>query len=340
MMKNDYVGPRLAITFEAGGIADPMKPILDALASAHVKATFFLDGKWAEANVDWVRRIADEGHELGNHGFNHPDWTALSDDEVREDLAATEELARRVVDREVRPWARPPYGAIDARVTQLLDELGYHAVYRDAIDGGHWPGETNEESICERAIESAAEGGVIVLHTNVMATARALSQLLSALKARGFSLCTLSDLGHIPTARLQRHRDFDDLAINPGYIRPKRAGRWQSLNLLEMGALAGRPSNRLATVATVGDTGISVLSGDQLKPMEWLRAEEDHRVLVLSGDVRCDFRDRDGSDLGCLIARNGDLFLCPGGTSYQLSSVPEIRKRWIAVVWRPEEPGS
>src|SRR6187551_3444974 len=152
MIDSDLVAtspnPRcVALTFEAGGRIEPTPAILDALAERRWPATFFIDGRWAEAHPDVVCRIAADGHELGSHGYAHPDWTSLEDTEVAADLRRTEELVRRLVGRPPKPWARPPYGAIDPRVIATLDAAGYRAFYRDAVDGAHWPGETNGESV-------------------------------------------------------------------------------------------------------------------------------------------------------------------------------------------------
>jgi peptidoglycan/xylan/chitin deacetylase (PgdA/CDA1 family) len=339
-MTQDTVPPRVALTFEAGGDTGPVDAILLALQAAQVQATFFLDGQWVASNPGLLRRIAAGGHELGNHGYLHPDWTSLGEPEILADLRSTEELVRELTGREMKPWARPPFGATDPRVMDTLARAGYHAVYRDAIDGGHWPGDTNVTSIRQRALQSATDGAVIVLHTNVMATAEALPSILDDLRRAGFGLGTLSALGCVPQPHLERHPDFEDVLVNPGYIRPRRAGRWQSLNLLEMGARAKRPSNLPEQVAQLGQAALHLLTGDGREPMDWMLAGEDHYVLVLAGELRCAYRDDGGSDLGYLIARTGDLFLCPSGVAYQLAAAPKRERRWIAVRWlgavRPE----
>lgn len=329
-------GHRMALTFEAGGDSRPVEPILQLLQAARVQATFFIDGQWADANPDLMRQIAAADHEMGNHGYRHPDWTSLSDQEIVADLQLTEAAVRKLVDRDVKPWARPPFGAIDSRVLGVLARAGYHAVYRDAIDGGHWPGETTASSIYSRALQCATDKAVIVLHTNVPATVEALPRILHDLKQNGFRLGTLSTLGIIPLPRMERHPDFLDLDVRPGYIRPRAHGRWQSLSLLEIGALANRPVNHEESIVESGEAVLDLITGDAQTSMDWALAVEDRHVLVLAGGVRCDFHAGDGSDLGYLIARTGDIFLCPRGTMYQLGPEPRSARRWIAVVWRKQ----
>jgi peptidoglycan/xylan/chitin deacetylase (PgdA/CDA1 family) len=324
---------RIALTFEAGGEPAPTPAILAALDAADARATFFLDGRWAEQNEDLVRAIAERGHELGNHGYHHPDWTTMSSGEIEADLAATERVADRLTGRSVKPWARPPFGAVDDRVLRVLRDAGYHAVYRDAVDGGHWPGETTAASVHDRALRSARDGGVVVFHTNRAETPEALPEILADLRAAGFRLGPLSTLGRIPAPRPERHQDFADLDFRPGYVRPAQPGRWQSIPLLELAAAATQPPNAIDTVATLASTSLDLITGDSAEPLDWRRDRADRYVLVLAGAVRCEFRAH-GEDAGYVLARPGELVLCPASFDHRLA--PAAGRRWIAITWHTE----
>jgi peptidoglycan/xylan/chitin deacetylase (PgdA/CDA1 family) len=314
---------RAALTFEAGGDPGPAAPILDALAAAGARATFFLDGRWADAHPELVRRIAADGHELGNHGYDHPDWTALEDGAIAADLQAAEAVAERLVGRSLRPWARPPFGGMDARVLAALDRAGYRAFYRDAVDGAHWPGETTVDSIQARGLAAIAECGAVVLHTNRPESAAALPGLIRALD--GLELVTLSELGHVPPPRLERHPAFAELSIRPGYVRPLGAGhRWHSVNVLELGAAATYPAGVLEPLAELGGTGCALLAVGEA-PVALDARADDRRVLILAGAVRCDLTG------GYLIARAGDLFLWPAGADGQLTAIDDGRA--VTLVW-------
>lgn len=322
----------LALTFEAGGDPRQAAVMLTMLREEKVRATFFLDGRWAEDHPELVRQMVEDGHELGNHGYSHPDWTEMTDEEIVADLQSNERVVESLVHLLPKPWARPPYGAVNPRVLQVLQLAGYHAVYRDAVDGGHWPGETTPASIRERAIYTAADGAVIVFHTDRQATAAALPDLLSDLSAR-FQLGTLSELGVIPSPRLDLHPDFAELEINPGYIRPKAAGRWRSLNLLELGASSGREPNQPQAVAESGGSRLDLITGDPATPFEQPEIEADRHLLVLAGEVRCLFAAGSGQELGTVLARRGDLVLWPGGAAARLSS----GKRWTGALLHPAD---
>ena len=326
--------PRVALTFEAGGEPTPTSAILAALDAAATHATFFLDGRWAESNADLVRAIAERGHELGNHGYRHPDWTTLSSAEIEADLAETERIALDLTGRSVKPWARPPYGAVDNRVLDVLARAGYRAVYRDAVDGGHWPGETTTAAVHERALRCASDGGLVVFHTNRPETPAALPRILSDLERAGFRTGSLSDLGRIPSPRLERHPDFTELDFRPGYVRPARQGRWRSVPVLELGAAATQTVNALETVATLPGGALDLITGDDADPVEWKAVADDRYVLVMAGAVRCEFSE--DHELGFLVARPGELFLCPAFVDARLSSADG--RRWIALAWRADEP--
>ena len=314
---------RVALTFEAGGDPEPARAMLATLEQADVRATFFLDGRWAERNGELVRAIAAAGHELGNHGYDHPDWTALDDTAVVEDIRATERVVAGLTGESVRPWARPPFGAIDARVLTVLRRLGYRAFYRDAVDGAHWPGETTPASIRARSLQAASGGGAVVMHTDRPETEAALPAVLATLREHGREIVPLSQLGSTPAPRLERHPDFADVEVQPGYVCPAsgRTGRWHSLNVLELGTAL----TRRAGVPEPLTPTCELLTG-AVEPLASPAAGHDRRLLVLAGALRVERDD------GYMIARAGDFFLCPSGVECRLQALDG--HRWTALVWR------
>jgi hypothetical protein len=218
-------------------------------------------------------------------------------------------------------------------VIAVLARTGYVALYRDAVDGAHWPGETTPQTIVARALRAAEDEQVVVLHTNRRDTATALPDLLAALASRRCRAVTLSELGRPLTRRTERHPDFADLGIAPGSVQPRRAGRWQSLNLLELGAARARPVGVPELAAEVGGSVLELLTGSGDESLEWVADPHDRYLLVLAGGLRCDFRDANG-ELGHVVARTGDFFLCPGGAEHRLGPEPGTESRWIAAVWR------
>lgn len=85
-------GPRsrsqIALTFDAGADADCFADLITALSNAGVKSTFFITGKWAQANPECTQEITKQGHEIGNHTWSHLDLTTQPDAVVRDEISA------------------------------------------------------------------------------------------------------------------------------------------------------------------------------------------------------------------------------------------------------------
>ena len=186
--------PEVSLTFDAGADWRPVKAILAALEQRGAKATFFLTGEWIEKNPKTTRLIIDAGHEVGNHSWDHPAFTHLSDDAVREQLRRTETIVQETTGKSSRPYFRPPLGDRDARVRRLVGEEGFLTVYwtldsRDSVDRG-----ITAEQIRQRVVDKASAGSIVLLHCGSKATAEALPAVLDGLQQRGFTQVPLSRL--------------------------------------------------------------------------------------------------------------------------------------------------
>jgi peptidoglycan/xylan/chitin deacetylase (PgdA/CDA1 family) len=163
--------------------------ILEALAAAGVRATFFVQGRWASAYPDLARRIADDGHLVGNHSNYHAPMTLLSADGIRTDLREAE---RRIADAtgvDPRPWFRCPFGdgedAPDVR--EAVTGLGYRIVPWD-LDSGDWREEATADAIRAEVVDHVTAGNdpvVVLFHTWPAATAVALPGVLTSLGDAG-----------------------------------------------------------------------------------------------------------------------------------------------------------
>ena len=99
-----------------------MGRIVETLGAAHAPATFFLQGRWSEAEPAMARRIADDGHLVGNHSHYHARMTLLSDSGIRSDVEQAEAAVSAATGVATRPWFRCPFGDgfDDPRVVDLL----------------------------------------------------------------------------------------------------------------------------------------------------------------------------------------------------------------------------
>jgi len=201
-------GPRVALTFDAEHPDRPLGPpgnaerILDALGAAGVRATFFVQGRWATSNPATARRIAHDGHLVGHHSKYHARLTLLSDQGLRTDLREGEEEIRTATGTDPRPWFRCPFGdgRDDPRVLAALGELGYTNVHWH-VDVADWePGRTAED-IERDAVEKAlahGDGAVLLLHTWSGPTGEAIVGILEGLARASTRFVGVDQLETLP----------------------------------------------------------------------------------------------------------------------------------------------
>jgi peptidoglycan/xylan/chitin deacetylase (PgdA/CDA1 family) len=194
---------KVALTIDAeqpsrpADAANPRRQ-LDALAAEEVRATFFVQGRWASANPHLARRIAGDGHLLGNHTYHHVPLTLMTDEGIRHTVLRAEEVIVERTGVRLRPWFRCPYGdgEADGRVLDVLAGVGYENVGWD-VDPGDWgPGRRPDDVV--DAVLGACRGlegdARVLLHSWPDATATALPAIIAGLRAAGAELVRLDEL--------------------------------------------------------------------------------------------------------------------------------------------------
>lgn len=184
----------VALTFDAGSSAEPVPHILHALAQRGIRCTFFLTGQWIERYPDAARQITEAGHELGNHSWSHPAFTSLTDEQIRDQIRRTEQIALRVCGRSTKPLFRPPFGARDERVRAVVADEGYLTIYWTIDSWDSVKKDITPQMITDRVIRLMRPGAIVLMHCGSEATAQALPQLLNALDAQGYRVVTVSEL--------------------------------------------------------------------------------------------------------------------------------------------------
>jgi peptidoglycan/xylan/chitin deacetylase (PgdA/CDA1 family) len=176
---------------------DSERLILAALDDAAVRATFFLQGRWARAYPDLARGIAQAGHLIGNHSHHHAPMNGLFDDAFCEDVRDAEVCIQQATGVDPRPWFRCPFGSgmNDARVLGLLAELGYRHVGWD-VDPRDWEEGRAESELRKRVLGGVEEreSSIVLMHGWPGVTARALAELLAALRSTRCDFMTVAEL--------------------------------------------------------------------------------------------------------------------------------------------------
>jgi peptidoglycan/xylan/chitin deacetylase (PgdA/CDA1 family) len=122
----------LALTFDDGPNPAWTPKLLDILAGRQVRATFFLVGRYAQAEPALVQRIHAEGHLIGNHSWSHPNLAITRAKRIREELTKTRDQLHQILGTEIR-WFRPPFGGKRPDVLRIARELGMTPVLWNAI---------------------------------------------------------------------------------------------------------------------------------------------------------------------------------------------------------------
>lgn len=194
---------QIALTFETGPGAECFEDLIAALERAHVHATFFLNGSWAEKNRDCAAAITKHGHEVGNHCWDHIDLTKQTDAVVRDEILRADAALTKWTGQNPRPRWRAPYGRRDERVLRIARGLGYESVLWtiDSLDSAEPP--KSPEFLIQHIIsqsDAQLDGAIILLHVGSRATAEALPPIIANLQSRGFHLVTVSKLLEAPKA--------------------------------------------------------------------------------------------------------------------------------------------
>lgn len=188
--------PCLALTYDDGPNTTHTEPLLDHLREARAPATFYMLGAYAANAPSIVQRTAAEGHEIGVHTWSHPDLRRLNANQVHAQVNGTRVLLQQLSGQPVASF-RPPYGSYNARA---LAAAGLPAILW-SVDTRDWEG-PSEEVLLRSAIEDSEPGGIVLFHDTNPNSVRLAPQIIDELRARGFTLVTVTTLfgGRLPAS--------------------------------------------------------------------------------------------------------------------------------------------
>lgn len=205
--KYGNVKHQVILTFDDG--PDPVytPQILDILKKEKIPATFFVVGMEAENNLPLLKRIYQEGHEIGNHTFTHPNIAAVSAERASTEMEATRLLIEAVTGRSTVLF-RAPYNAdseptseVELKPIALSKEKNYYTV-GESIDPNDWQEAITADTIYQRVVtayEKNPDKGIILLHDaggNRQATVDALPRIIDYFKSNGVQFTTVAGLLH------------------------------------------------------------------------------------------------------------------------------------------------
>jgi peptidoglycan/xylan/chitin deacetylase (PgdA/CDA1 family) len=191
----------VALTFDDGPDPRSTPAFLTALREYEVKATFFLLGRMLKAAPDLGRDLAESGHEIAVHGWEHRCMLLRGPAATYDDLARAMESIVQVT-RTVPRWYRPPYGVLSSSALRAAGRLGLTPVLWTAW-GRDWTRAATPASILATLMRDLGGGGTVLLHDSDCTSAPdswrntldALPPLLEGIRGRGLTVGPLRDHG-------------------------------------------------------------------------------------------------------------------------------------------------
>jgi peptidoglycan/xylan/chitin deacetylase (PgdA/CDA1 family) len=177
----------IALTFDDGpGLGTEV--ILDTLKQHEAHATFMVVGSRVASYTNFIKREAAEGHDIGNHTWDHAELTTLSLADAQSEVNRTSQAVVNVIGK--RPFmVRPPYGAWNKT---LLDGINQPFILWSA-DPDDWK-DRNADIVYQRVMAAAKPGAIILSHDLYTTTAAAYQRIIPDLIKQGYTLVTVSDL--------------------------------------------------------------------------------------------------------------------------------------------------
>jgi poly-beta-1,6 N-acetyl-D-glucosamine synthase len=206
-----YAPGKIVLTFDDGPDPDYTPRILDILKREHCPAAFFVVGSMAEKNIQILRREYDEGYEIGNHTYFHPDISTISPQRVNFELSATRSIIESVTGRSTILF-RPPYNA-DAEPQTLAEIIPVaqaskesYITVGESIDPWDWYPGVTADSIIARVERQKDAGSFLLLHDaggeTRDETVKALPEIIHFFRSHGYQFTTIADVLHKTRADL------------------------------------------------------------------------------------------------------------------------------------------
>ena len=184
------------LTFDCGYENGNTEPILDALKKHNVQATFFVVGHFLETAPDLVKRMVEEGHTVGNHTYNHPDMSKISDMAAfQKEMEDVERLYLEITGEEMVKYYRPPQGKYSTVNLEMAKEMGYHTFFWSLayVDWYQDDQPTHEEAF-EKLTGRIHPGAVVLLHSTSQTNGEIMDELLTKWEEMGYEVRPLSEL--------------------------------------------------------------------------------------------------------------------------------------------------
>ncbi|MFH1824923.1 MAG: polysaccharide deacetylase family protein [Candidatus Firestonebacteria bacterium] len=208
VVKNQNHTKSIALTFDDGPHLEYTYKLLDILEKNNVKATFFVVGKMVKKYPFLLNEIYKKGHEIGNHTYNHPMLTTLSNSLIIKELELSRIEIKNVCGVNVNLF-RPPSGRYNNNVLNMAKARGFKTILWSISSGDYGCEDSN--SVKSRVLNNPSNGDIILMHSGIDVTMKALPEIIKVLKEKGFEFKTVSEL-------IEKERPKSSLSFYKSYL--------------------------------------------------------------------------------------------------------------------------
>lgn len=192
----------VALTFDDGPDEEKTEDLLDMLREKQVPATFFVIGAQVEENEELVKRMAEEGHQIGIHTWRHVDLSCLSEEEQREEIEKSRAVLVDLIGE--RDFAvRPPFGQMNAILEQCIE----YPMILWSIDTEDWTGKSVLDMTIETA-EQVRDGDIILMHDISENSIEGAKAIIDELERMGYTFLTIEELFFCKEITLENGRTY------------------------------------------------------------------------------------------------------------------------------------
>lgn len=190
------IEPYIALTFDDGPDKVQTIKVLEILKKYEIKATFFVIGERIEYQKDILKKIVDEGHEIGNHFYSHENINKISKEKIRESIMTNNELIYSITGK-MPKLVRPQYGIVNDNLKTICQELNMSIIiWSNDKDSKDWK-QTKDNIIINNLTKKVSNGDIFLFHdgnkkyTNTLS---AIDTIIPMLQKKGFKFVDISTL--------------------------------------------------------------------------------------------------------------------------------------------------
>ncbi|MTI48045.1 polysaccharide deacetylase family protein [Sporosalibacterium faouarense] len=165
--------------------------MLDIFDENNIKITFFVTGRWAKKYPELLKEIHNRGHEIGNHGYSHKDYSKLDYASNRKQILDAHNIISETLNIEPNFFA-PPSGAYNDETIKAANDLNYHMIMW-SIDTIDWRNDSTSDKIINRVVSKTHNSAIVLMHPKEQ-TVKALPTIVQTLKNQGYEIGKVSDI--------------------------------------------------------------------------------------------------------------------------------------------------